>query len=104
MVATSLDSPILYGLNQQQRDAVQHGQGPLLIIAGAGSGKTRTLVHRVTHLIERGTDPSQILLLTYTRRAAAEMLRRVQALQRTMSRAYPRDARLRTLQSHPPLG
>jgi len=47
-----------------------------LIVAGAGTGKTRTLVHRVAHLIEQGTDPSRIILLTFTRRAAAEMLRR----------------------------
>lgn len=67
-------------LNEPQRLAAQHGNGPLLIIAGAGTGKTQTLVHRVAHLIASGIDPNRILLLTFTRRAAAEMLRRVDAL------------------------
>ena len=64
-------------LNPEQLAAAQHGDGPLLIVAGAGTGKTATLVHRVAHLISRGADPRRILLLTFTRRAAAEMLRRV---------------------------
>src|SRR5580698_3875865 len=72
-------------LNSAQHAAATHGDGPLLIIAGAGTGKTRTLVHRVAHLIERGVDPSRILLLTFTRRAAAEMLHRVDALQRQLA-------------------
>ncbi|GAB4344471.1 MAG: ATP-dependent helicase [Desulfobulbaceae bacterium] len=61
-------------LNEAQYEAVTHGDGPLLVIAGAGSGKTRTLVYRVAHLIERGVEPESILLLTFTRRAAQEML------------------------------
>ena len=71
-------------LNPQQRRAVEHGgaalteAGPLLIIAGAGSGKTNTLAHRVAHLIVNGADPRRILLLTFSRRAAAEMTRRVE--------------------------
>src|ERR1700739_484740 len=70
-------------LNPQQRRAAEHGgaavgeAGPLLIIAGAGSGKTSTLAHRVAYLIERGADPRRIMLLTFSRRAAAEMARRV---------------------------
>ncbi|MEY4178400.1 MAG: ATP-dependent helicase UvrD1 [Planctomycetota bacterium] len=68
---------ILDGLNDRQRDAVEHGSEPLLIIAGAGTGKTKTLVHRVARLIDSGVDPSRILLMTFTRRAAGEMLRRV---------------------------
>ena len=70
-------------LNPQQRRAVEHGglplgdAGPLLIIAGAGSGKTATLAHRVAYLIEHGADPRRIMLLTFSRRAAAEMTRRV---------------------------
>jgi DNA helicase-2/ATP-dependent DNA helicase PcrA len=70
-------------LNPQQRRAVEHGglplaqAGPLLIIAGAGSGKTSTLAHRVVHLIDHGADPHRIMLLTFSRRAAAEMTRRV---------------------------
>ncbi len=72
-------------LNPQQRQAVEHGvladgshsAAPLLVIAGAGSGKTNTLAHRVVHLIVNGVDPRRILLLTFSRRAAAEMARRV---------------------------
>ena len=56
------------------------GGGPILVIAGAGSGKTRTLVYRVARLIESGTDPSRIMLLTFTNKAAREMLRRVESL------------------------
>ncbi len=73
-------------LNPQQRRAVEHGgtalaeAGPLLIIAGAGSGKTNTLAHRVAHLIINGADPRRILLLTFSRRAAAEMSRRVERI------------------------
>ncbi|MCJ8521828.1 DNA helicase-2/ATP-dependent DNA helicase PcrA [Pseudorhizobium tarimense] len=75
-------------LNDRQRQAVEHGVaspdgavgGPLLIIAGAGSGKTNTLAHRVAHLIVNGADPRRILLMTFSRRAAAEMTRRVQRI------------------------
>lgn len=63
-------------LNDAQRSAVTHAEGPLLIVAGAGSGKTKTLACRVAWLISRGVDPERILLLTFTRRAAEEMLRR----------------------------
>lgn len=63
-------------LNPAQRTAVTHGDGPILVIAGAGTGKTRTLVHRMAHLIQQGTPPESILLLTFTRRAAQEMLHR----------------------------
>ncbi|MGJ7042931.1 DNA helicase-2/ATP-dependent DNA helicase PcrA [Shinella sp. BE166] len=75
-------------LNDRQREAVEHGVGqpdgaiggPLLIIAGAGSGKTNTLAHRVGHLIVNGADPRRILLMTFSRRAASEMGRRVQRI------------------------
>jgi len=67
-------------LNPQQAAAATHADGPLLIIAGAGTGKTRTLVYRVAHLIERGVQAERILLLTFTRRAAQEMLSRVEKL------------------------
>ncbi len=67
-------------LNEEQREVVLAGSGPILVIAGAGSGKTRTLVYRVARLIESGTDPSRILLLTFTNKAAREMLRRVESL------------------------
>ena len=67
-------------LNEAQRQAALFLEGPLLVIAGAGTGKTRTLVYRVARLIERGIDPRSILLLTFTRRAADEMLRRASLL------------------------
>src|SRR5215472_12000001 len=75
----------LESLNREQRRAVEHGVSennaapgpPLLVIAGAGSGKTNTLAHRVAHLIVNGADPSRILLMTFSRRAASEMTRRV---------------------------
>jgi DNA helicase-2/ATP-dependent DNA helicase PcrA len=76
----------LADLNPQQRRAVEYGcevaadAPPLLIIAGAGSGKTNTLAHRVAHLIVRGADPRRILLLTFSRRAAAEMQKRVERI------------------------
>ena len=72
-------------LNPEQRRAVEHGvgqekPGPLLVIAGAGSGKTNTLAHRVAHLIANGADPRRILLMTFSRRAASEMSRRVERI------------------------
>jgi DNA helicase-2/ATP-dependent DNA helicase PcrA len=63
-------------LNENQRAAAEHGAGPLLVIAGAGTGKTKTLAARVAALIRKGAAPGTILLLTFTRRAATEMLRR----------------------------
>ncbi len=84
---------VLSKLNPQQRKAAQHGQGPLLIVAGAGTGKTATLVHRVAWLIAEGTDPSRILLLTFTRRAAAEMLRRVDGILRQLAQAQRNGGR-----------
>ncbi|NKN38705.1 ATP-dependent helicase [Agrobacterium sp. a22-2] len=75
-------------LNEAQRRAVEHGigpekgsiGGPLLVIAGAGSGKTNTLAHRVAHLIVNGADPRRILLMTFSRRAASEMAKRVERI------------------------
>src|SRR6056297_996284 len=63
-------------LNKAQYEAVFHTAGPALVVAGAGTGKTRTLVYRVARLIESGVSPKEILLLTFTRKAASEMLRR----------------------------
>ncbi|MDD5263932.1 MAG: ATP-dependent helicase [Candidatus Bipolaricaulis sp.] len=67
-------------LNAAQRAAVTHGDGPLLVVAGAGTGKTKTLAYRVAYLISRGVDPGRILLLTFTRRAAQEMLERASTI------------------------
>jgi DNA helicase-2/ATP-dependent DNA helicase PcrA len=73
-------------LNPAQLAAATHGDGPLLIVAGAGSGKTRTLVYRVAHLVDRGVRAERILLLTFTRRAAHEMLSRAERLIGSASR------------------
>ena len=73
---------LLADLNEEQRAAASFGHGALLIVAGAGTGKTTTLAHRVAYLIAGGIDPGRILLLTFTRRAASEMMRRVEALLR----------------------
>jgi DNA helicase-2/ATP-dependent DNA helicase PcrA len=79
-------------LNAEQRHAVVHGgDQPLLIIAGAGSGKTDTLAHRVAHLIVQRADPRRMMLLTFSRRAAAEMGRRVE---RIAARVLPEQGRL----------
>ena len=86
----SVAADYLETLNPEQRRAVEHGVRaqdcapgrPLLVIAGAGSGKTNTLAHRVAHLIVNGADPRRILLMTFSRRAAAEMTRRVERIAR----------------------
>src|SRR5574340_51228 len=87
--------PYLTRLNPEQRCAVEHGvagnetAGPLLVIAGAGSGKTNVLAHRVAHLVAHGADPGAILLLTFSRRAAEEMARRAERIVRQVAAGRP---------------
>ena len=73
-------------LNSEQLDVVMAGEGPMLVIAGAGSGKTRALTYRVSRLIEDGVDPSEILIVTFTNKSAREMLSRVEQLVTTDTR------------------
>ncbi|MFD1343257.1 ATP-dependent helicase [Litorisediminicola beolgyonensis] len=93
-----MNEKYLETLNYHQRAAVTFGDGtarpapPLLIIAGAGSGKTRTLAHRVAHLLALGADPRRILLMTFSRRAAKELKARVENLLAGIGSSYPVDA------------
>jgi DNA helicase-2/ATP-dependent DNA helicase PcrA len=79
-----LADAVLQDLNERQRLAASHGDGPLLVVAGAGTGKTATLAHRVAWLLANGVRAERILLLTFTRRASAEMLSRVEGILRRL--------------------
>src|SRR4051812_21681203 len=83
------ERPWLAQLNPEQREAATHAGGPLLILAGAGTGKTTTLCSRVAHLVSEGVPSERILLVTFTRRAAREMLQRSRGLVPASARNGP---------------
>ena len=89
-------SKLLEELNPAQREAVTHETGPLLIIAGPGSGKTRTVVHSIAHAIENGEDPSKIAAFTFTRKAAGELKKRVGEM---VTKGVTNDAQISTFHS-----
>jgi DNA helicase-2/ATP-dependent DNA helicase PcrA len=85
-----MPADVLAGLNPEQRQAVLHLSSPLLVVAGAGSGKTRVITHKIAHLVlEQGLAPSQVLAVTFTNKAADEMKVRVEALTGIAARLFP---------------
>src|SRR4051794_24414293 len=91
-----MEARLLEKLNPAQRAAAAHGNAPLLIIAGAGTGKTNTLAHRVAQLVLKGVQPERLLLLTFSRRAAQELSRRSQLIVgKALAAAKPGAAEIR---------
>ena len=91
-IMTRIDE-LLTGLTEPQCRAVTHSDGPMLVLAGPGSGKTRVITHRVAHLIEQSIRPHNILAITFTNKAAEEMRNRLQSMQ------VPRGSTLCTFHS-----
>ena len=97
-----MPADILSGLNPEQREAVLHFDSPLLIVAGAGSGKTRVITHKIAHLVlEKGLPPHQILAVTFTNKAASEMKVRIEALTGIEARPVPHFHLPRPGPAHP---
>ena len=90
-----------FPLNPAQREAVRYLDGPLLVLAGAGSGKTRVITAKIGHLIEQGHDPARIAAITFTNKAAREMRERVGELLRAQARAGGRADHLHVSRARP---